>query len=160
MKTKILLPLLVISIQTAICATSNYYIEIKKDKIDIGEYSPKKYKKQHLKSYPKAEIDFDEVAQLLLADSSESVLFYFHAMWGGQKVYHVNSVKKLNTIEGIDKIISIIWHTDKLGYKSSWNLAIHQGEMLSPLISELTGKGENKNFVLCHSMGHRISTLR
>ena len=142
--------------QNGIWANSNFYIEIGKTNIEVGEYLNKKIKKKNIVKFKKDELKLNEISKILLADSSENILFYFHSMWGGVKIYHSNSLKKMNRISGIDKIVSIIWHTDKLAYKGSWEESIKQGQAISQIINSLTSHKKNNYFVLCHSMGHRI----
>ena len=137
-------------------AKSNYYLEITKSGIEIGQYSKRNFKKERLKSYSKDQVDIGEISKFFTSKEQGHVLFYFHSMWGGVKPYHKNSLRKLNEIQGIDKTISIVWHADAMGYEGSWLGAIQQGRFISPIVSQLCLDSTGTYFVLCHSMGHRF----
>lgn len=137
-------------------ANEHFYLEIKKKTVEIGTFSEKKMKREALASFPRKEIDVEKVSQIIGSRNEENVLFYFHAMWGGMKRTHKKSLKHLNKLEGFDKIISIIWHTDGPTYKASWRKSIHQGENIGQVIQVLTNDQKSNYSVLCHSMGHRI----
>lgn len=149
--------LLHFSILQFIWGTDTYYIELKKDKIEIGKYtekfSPKKYFSLSTDSP-----DLDKVVAFLTKDGSkgkeDKVLYYFHSLYGGAPFYHKNSLKRLNELESFDRIIAIEWHAEALFYKKTWLKAIDQGKRIGPLMNALWSV--NKNSVLCHSMGNRI----
>jgi len=147
--------LLFLNLEIGLSANSNYFIKIKKSTIEIGDYS-KRMKRNTILRFDRNEVDVDSVAKMILVDSTEKILFYFHAMWGGGSASHGHSLKKLNQINGLTKIVSIIWTPDELGYVGSWNRAFTQGEDIRNLLDALTRKTSNEHFALCHSMGHRV----
>jgi len=160
MKTYLNLSIIIITLligQKTIAATSNFYIEIRKKGIEVGKYSVDRFKKTPLKNYSSNDIKISQIKELLKTENgNEKVLFYFHSMWGSVQPYHKNSLRQLDHSLNVDKVITIEWHADKLGYKGSWKKAIQQGTEISPLIEQLVSNKNNQYFILCHSMGHRI----
>lgn len=133
---------------------ANYFIELNDSTITIGEYNEKLNRIAHYEA-ALVDLDFSKVNQYLLSDSTENILFYFHAMWGGQKMFNKSSIKKFQQIDSLDKVIAFIWHTDHVFYKPSWEKSIEQGIRIQNLFIRLISE-HNNNHVLCHSMGNRI----
>ncbi len=133
-----------------------YYLELKQKEIEIGKNTGSNYHRQAMVSFPREQLAEHQLSSYIPTQSDETVLVFIHALWGGAKNAHQHSLKKLSTISGIDKIISVVWHADHLFYKKAWDLSIAQGALISPLINTFVGTNQCHNFVLCHSMGHRI----
>jgi hypothetical protein len=135
---------------------TQYFIELKKDKVIVGKYLNASLKKVPIQQYDLEKIDSKQIFDLLFQNKTTPTLFYFHSFWGSFPPYHHDSLKKLGSVNGVEKIISIEWHGASLSYKKSWHKAPEQGKTISELLNFLFLKNENFNYILCHSMGHRI----
>lgn len=134
----------------------NFYIELGKNSIKIGQYAGKNFKKKPLKEYPYQSVNIAEIKQLLFENNEESVLYYFHCLYGGVRSFHKNSLKRLNQENETHKIISVVWHANYLAYEKNWEESIEQPQCLESLFFEFWSTADKNNSVLGHSMGHRI----
>ncbi len=154
---KTLIIYLLISFPALLFATTEYkYIDIKGEIIQLGNYKGA----WSLKT-DKTNLNFSDYKQETIADylnikNGEKVLIYFHSLLGGVNVYHKNTVKKLKEIEGMDKVISVVWHTKELNYVNSWNQAIQTSKLYKPIVGNILENNNIDKYILCHSMGHRI----
>ncbi|MEZ4948152.1 MAG: alpha/beta hydrolase [Saprospiraceae bacterium] len=137
-------------------AVPQYFIELKEDKVVVGKYLNGSLKKIPIQKYSLDKVDSKQIFDFLFQNKPTSTLFYFHSFWGSFPPYHHDSLKKLGSLKGIEKIISIEWHGASLSYKKSWHKAPEQGKSVSELLNFLFLKNNNFNYLLCHSMGHRI----
>jgi len=103
-----------------------------------------------------SESSVDEVSEFFNIKSNEKVLVYFHSLYGGVNVYHKNTVRKLKELDGFDRIISVIWHTDGWNYLNSYNAASATSELYQPYLETILERRDIELSILCHSMGHRI----
>lgn len=138
--------------------TENYYIELKKNTLEIGQYLGENFKKKPLKTYPYGKENIAEIKQLLFQNGDEEVLYYFHCLFGGMRLFHKTSLQQLNQGNTTTKVVSIVWHAPKMGYKKNWEASIQLGETIQFMMSELWSIPAKSNRILCHSMGHRIFT--
>ena len=136
-------------------AGKNFYLDLKEDYIEVGEYVGKRHKKTVFQTFDRNNLDVIGIKNLLIG-KDEKILFYIHSMFGGVHLYHKNSLNKIAEIENLDKTISIVWHVDKINYKGAWKLAPAQGIDISLLLKTLLEEKSNDFHMLCHSMGHRI----
>jgi hypothetical protein len=83
-------------------------------------------------------------------------LYYFHAMWGNQPNYHRKNLKRLSEVAGVNRIVSVLWHADQMGYLANWEKSYETGRHFSPLFQEIFQQQKGKKVILCHSMGHRV----
>ena len=154
---KILITSLLISLPLFLFATTEYkYIDIKGDNIQLGSYKGAWSVKTNKINLDLKGYDYTTIDDYLNIKDGEKVLIYFHSLLGGVNVYHKNTVKKLKEIEGMDKVISIIWHTEGLNYVNSWNQAIQTSELYKPIVGNILENENIDKYILCHSMGHRI----
>lgn len=137
---------------------ANYYLEITDTGYTIGEFTARGYHKQPWKSFGAETPDVDAILDYFqLRPGKENVLLYVHAMWGNFPPFQKNSIKSLNAqMDGIDKVIAVIWHAKSIQYKKNWRNAIDLGIRISPVIDSIVSGTDNHFFVLCHSMGSRV----
>jgi len=156
-KNKIsLLFVMLFLVEIGIAKSVDFFIEIKKEKVIVGKHAEKNLKKRILQTFPKDEIDVDEILKIFSFKENENVLLYIHGVWGHISSYHKNSIKKLGQLKGVDKTISIIWHPGGLRYKPAWKRTIDKGKIVAPILQSIVSQKKNKYFLLCHSMGHRL----
>lgn len=154
---KAILSIIFILFQLVGHANTEYiYIDIKKDIIQLGTHENNWSFKTDKLNMKVGEINYDKINTYLNIKKNDRVLLYFHCLYGGVNVYHKNTVKKLKQLEGLDKVISLIWHTDGVNYLNSWNEASKTSELYKPILNQLLENSEITKYVLCHSMGHRI----
>jgi len=135
---------------------SQYFIEIKEPNLLIGQYEGKNFKPKIVQSYPLNTLNIKEIETFLFQKNEKKTLFYLHAMFGGVRIYHKSSIKKLGTLEDIDNVVSIVWHTDKKSYKKQWPIAPKEGHLITELLQHLWSNQERNHHILAHSMGHRV----
>ena len=143
-------------LQKGKCTTTHFFVEIKKNKIEVGIHSEKNLKKKVLQTFPKDKINLDEILKIVSFDENENILLYIHGIWGHLKPYHKNTLKRFGQLKGVDKTISIIWHPGGLRYKPAWKRTINKGKIIAPILQTIVSRKNNKYFLLCHSMGHRL----
>ncbi len=114
------------------------YLEIHQNEIEIGTYQGKGIKKKNPIVFPLKNLDIKEVKKALLENISDSnnpkVLYYFHSLYGGVSIYHRNTIKKMHSIEDVDLVVSVIWHTEGLSYKNSYLQAYETGKSISTFV--------------------------
>ncbi|HMR42907.1 MAG TPA: alpha/beta hydrolase [Saprospiraceae bacterium] len=137
-------------------AIENAYIELKNDGIEIGTFDSNFFKNQQKEFFLYSELQPEKISLILLGKEQKTVLYYFHCMWGNFLPYRVHTQKKLNELSGVDEIVSVIWSANELLYPVCWNRAVKKGEKISSLFEALLSDSLKTNFILCHSMGHRI----
>lgn len=140
----------------AYAAQHNFFIEITDQHIIVGEYVGKHFKEKILLEFEKESIDIPSITAILLPDHPSRNLYYIHSMWGGVQPYHRNSLKLMNTMPSVDRMISVVWHTSGTPYTGSWHRAIEPGQSVALLMQALWSEQQQTNFLLCHSMGHRV----
>ncbi len=83
-------------------------------------------------------------------------------MWGQQGNFQRKNLRSIEKIldnqpdDGIQTVISFIWHAGGLSYPRNWQRALAKGEYLGELIELISIHYNNKINVLCHSMGTRF----
>lgn len=137
------------------CYSSSYYIEIKESTAEIGMYGIFNDRKE-IAELPLSDLKSEEIVVALKLNLDDKILLYFHSLWGGFDIYHYDSLKKLDKIEGVDKIISVLWHSTGFGYNEMWTNSILEGKKIAPLIEKLSLATASKVNILCHSMGNRV----
>ncbi|MEL6922547.1 MAG: alpha/beta hydrolase [Bacteroidota bacterium] len=144
-------------LNTFVKAESNhYYLKVLKNGVELGYYSNKWQRAKKIRRYAFHELNANEIRQTIFGEERGRVLYYFHCYLGNAPVYHHHSVKYLNQFSGIDKRVSIVWRSRRMGYQRSNAQAIREGKKLRELLSELFQTEANENVVLCHSMGNRV----
>lgn len=132
------------------------YIEYDGHKFEIGSYiEEKNYKKEKYMIIENIGQCQAEIDQFLKTEKNEKILIYIHCWLGNNKIYHRNTLKKLNSIEGVSKLVSIVWKSPSVGYKKAWKKSFEIGKKLAPLLAYLNN-GESECYLLCHSMGNRV----
>lgn len=136
--------------------TEYTYIDIKNDKIQLGSYAGDWSIKVDRLKLNLGDDNHEKIDNYLDIEKGDKVLLYFHSLYGGVNVYHKNTIKKLKNIEGFDKVISVIWHTENIYFLNSWQNAIETSQLYQPILAPILENAEIETHVLCHSMGHRI----
>lgn len=155
MKTLISISLFLLLLNPAY-SVEIFFVELKKDVIEIGEYD-EQYVKQPFSQQEIEKLDLNEaVAYLANSDQSKSqrTLYFFHALYGNFRPVHKKALKHLDTYDGFDRVICIEWHAEALWYTHTWKKAFHQGQRLGDLMNALLSR--NENTILCQSAGNRI----
>lgn len=130
--------------------------------IVLGELTGRKFKREILLTCPIQELKSADVSKWLGEVGHEEVLLFFHAMWGQQASFQRKNLRSLEKIldnqsgDGIQTVISFIWHAGGVSYPRNWQRASEKGEPLGELVSWIGGHYSNKVNVLCHSMGTRF----
>lgn len=148
--------LVVVFLQNIQAQPAQFFIEIKEPNLIIGKYEGKHLKPKELKTYLLSEIHSTEIEQFFFSNKNERTLYYVHAMFGGVRPYHKSSIKKLAELKGIDKIVSIVWHTNRKTYKKQWPIAPKEGKLIADLMQYLWSNQDRQHHILAHSMGHRV----
>jgi len=111
-------------VPSCLFANTDYkYIDIKQGQIHLGTYKGVFSVKANKVNYNLGQVDPGELDSYLNIKQGDRVLLYFHSLYGGVNVYHKHTIKKLKEIDGFDKVISVIWHTEGLNYLTSWDKA-------------------------------------
>lgn len=130
-----------------------FYLRILPDSVVVGRQSING--RATIATLPRATLHNYHLADYIGLPRDKQ-LVYIHAMWGGRERTHNATATKLRA-QPVSRVLSIIWHTDALGYTRSWELAIQQGEDIGGLVARyLASCNDEGNYLLCHSMGHRI----
>ena len=130
--------------------------------IVLGELAGRKFKRKILIDCRIQELKSADVSKWLGEAGSEEVLLFFHAMWGQQASFqrkNLSSVEKIlddQPDNGIQTVITFIWHAGGVLYSRNWQRAFEKGEPLERLIGWICLHYTNKVNVLCHSMGTRL----
>lgn len=154
MKGKFLALIIFSFISIAGYTNDNFYIKIKRNKIEIGEYIGEKHSLKTFKTYDKENLDLDEINSFLEL-KNKNLLFYFHGIQSNDILNQKYALKRLEKINNADVTVSVIWKSKSWVYTSAWKKAIHQGEEIADLIESVI-VNYDKTSVLCHSMGHRL----
>jgi len=136
--------------------------------IVLGMLAGQKFRREILLACPIKELKSADVSKWLGEVGNEEVLLYFHAMWGQQANFQRKNLRSIEKIldsqpdNGIQTVISFIWHAGGMSYPRNWQRAYEKGEPLGELIGLIGMHYCNKVNVLCHSMGSRFfeGTLR
>lgn len=136
--------------------------------IVLGKFIGASFKREILLACPIHELKHLHVSNWLGKSENGEVLLWFHAMWAQLSSFHRKSLRSIEKIlhtqsdNGIQSVISFIWHAGGILYPHNWQRAFEKGEHLGRIVG-LIGMHYNKKVnVLCHSMGSRVfeGTLR
>ena len=98
--------------------------------IVLGELAGRKFKRQTLLACPIKELKSADVSKWLGETGNEEVLLYFHAMWGQQANFQRKCLRSVEEIldnqpdNGIQTVISFIWHAGGMSYTHNWRRAL------------------------------------
>lgn len=136
--------------------------------IVLGALEGRKFKRKPLLIRSLRLLTPEDVSKWLGESGNGEAILYFHAMWGQQVNFQRKCLRSVDDIlrdqpdDGIQTVISFIWHAGGVAYPLNWQGASEKGEPLGRLIRLIATYFDDKVNVLCHSMGNRFfeGTLR
>ncbi len=134
----------------------DFYIHIRKESIEVGEYEKRTLKPFAFKTYPVNEVNEDEIRRYFFIDGEENILYYVHCWMGNFDFYNKGALKQLESLNRIDKMIAVKWESRGVFYRSNWYNARHEGGKVASLFAHLLQTEKKNNILLCHSMGHSV----
>lgn len=134
----------------------DFYIHIRKESIEVGEYQKGTLKAVPFKIYPIGNINSEEIKEYFFDDGAENILYYVHCWLGNIDFYNKGAIKKLELLHKVNKMIAVKWESRGLFYRANWYNAQNEGAKIASLFVKLLGVSNKNNVLLCHSMGHSV----
>jgi hypothetical protein len=134
----------------------DFYIHIRKESIEVGEYQQGTLKAIPFKVYPLSNINSEEIKEYFFDDGEENILYYVHCWLGNIDFYNKGAIKKLELLHRVNKMIAVKWESRGIFYRANWYNAQNEGSKIASLFAGLLAAGNKNNVLLCHSMGHSV----